>query len=227
MAATANPPSYEMTQMNNANSAPMAALAPNGAPLHPTNPQGTGGMQTDPTPTGPHRSYRGDWQVSCLGVCCTNPGDCCYAQLCLPCLLYRQRQQLMQHHTPPLNDYTCCMERVGGQYVSKYCLCRGPYPMSGGCGQCCLAFETACCFFGTIPAHRREIGDQYGVDLGKEEWPAHLVACISFIPVFGWAGGFLIGYASCCCYACLAAQQQVELDTRGAPPPGPVKQVMS
>ena len=207
------PPSYEMAHLSGT-AAP--GVATNGQPL-PTQTQ----------PAAPHRSYRGGWKVSCLGICCSNPGLCCYAELCLPCLLMTQRRQLMNHHSPPLTEYTCCLERVGGQYLSKYCLCNGPYPIDSTGGQCCLFCEACLCFFGTVPAHRREIQDQYGVDMGKEEWPAHVVACASWIPFLGIAGGCLVGFFAYCCYACLAAQQQVEIDTQGAPPPGPAKQVMA
>ena len=172
------------------------------------------------------KTYHGSWKVSCLGVCCSDPGVCLYAELCLPCLLYHQRKQLMAHHAPPLTHYVCCMDHVGGQYMSRYCRCNGPYPMDGCCGKTCLGCETCCCFFASVPAHRREIKAQYGTHMGKEEWAAHVVACASWCPVFGLAGGFLVGYLAYCCYACLAAQQQVEIDTQNALPPPPSKQTM-
>jgi hypothetical protein len=168
------------------------------------------------------RTYGGSWKTSCLGVCFSYPGVCCYAEFCLCCLLCTQRSQLMAHHTPPLTEYSCCMDRAGGEYMSKYCRCGGPYPMNSNSAQCCLCWETLCCFFLTVPAHRREISDQYGVKMGKEEWVAHALACISWIPVFGLAGGFLLSWAAICCYACLAAQQQVEIDA----PAGPARQSM-
>jgi hypothetical protein len=93
----------------------------------------------------------------------------------------------------------------------------------GSCNaQCCMCLETCFCFFLTVPAHRREISEQYGVEMGREEWAAHVMACLSSIPVFGWAGGFLLSWLAICCYACLTAQQQYEIDT----PPGPAKQSM-
>ena len=99
--------------------------------------------------------------------------------------------------------------------------------MDSCAGQTCLICETCWCFFASVPAHRRIIQEQYGVEMGKEEWPAHVVACCSWCPVLGFAGGFLVGYLACICYACLAAQQQVEMDEQGAPPPGPPKQSMA
>ena len=171
------------------------------------------------------RRNLGTWQTSCLGVCCSAPQLCCYAQLCLPCLLYTQRKELMAHHSPPLTDYTCCLDRTGGQYCTQYChgYC-GPFPMNSNNAECCLGTETCCCFFVTVPAHRREIQEQYGTELGKEEWAAHAIACVSWIPVFGWVGGFLISWLAISCYACLAAQQEVEIMAKGAPP---LKQTMA
>ena len=61
------------------------------------------------------------------------------------------------------------------------------------------------------------------MEQGKEEWGAHVVGLVSFIPVFGLAGGFLVGWAACCCYACLAAQCEVEIRSRT----GPAKQTMA
>jgi len=91
-------------------------------------------------------------------------------------------------------------------------------------GSTCLWCEALCCFFASVPAHRREIEAQYGVQQGKEEWIAHIVGAISFIPALGFAGGFGVGYLACCCYACLAAQQQVEIEAKAET--GPAKQVM-
>ena len=107
----APPPAY-----NTATAAPVAAPV---ATVNPSDPQYAGGPPTS-APAAPHRSaaghsYVGDWQTSCLGVCFSDPAICCYAELCLPCLLVSQRLELMRTHNPPLTEYTCCMERVGGQ----------------------------------------------------------------------------------------------------------------
>ena len=144
----------------------------------PSDPNYAGGAPTS-HPAPPPRSQAGhsvvgDWQTSCLGVCCDAPGICLYAELyaaqrstlshdtvlavyrqqphaiqsppllvlssssdarrsihlpfcsfflrasvcrvsCLPCLVVSQRLELMRTHSPPLNEYTCCMDRVGGQ----------------------------------------------------------------------------------------------------------------
>jgi len=166
----------------------------------------------------------GDWQTSCLGVCCYAPSICIYAELCLPCLIISQRMELMRTHTPPLTEYTCCMDRIGGQYLTDHCRCCGcgPHPMTSCAGTTCLCCEATCCFFASVPAHRREIQEQFGVAQGKEEWTAHAIACLSWIPIFGFVGGFALGYAACCCYACLAAQCEVEIRARQ----GPAKQTM-
>jgi hypothetical protein len=167
--------------------------------------------------------------VSCMGVMCTNPGKCLYAEICLPCLVVSQRLELMQSHSPPLTTYYCCMNRVGGQLCTDHCGCCGcgPHELTTTSGTCCLWTEALCCFFASVPAHRREIEAQYGVRQGKEEWIAHIVGAISFIPLLGLAGGFFVGYLACCCYACLAAQQEVEIEARGGAGQGPIQQTMS
>ena len=125
----------------------------------------------------PEHSLRGAWRVKPQRACCTDPVTCCLASACPCCMVWHQRQELLELTKQP---YICC----GGRFAEwGCCLC-------GRCGRCCptlelpfdapklgLFMEAFCCMPFAIVGNRFLIQDEF--DRANDEWDDCICCCLA------------------------------------------------
>ena len=164
------------------------------------------------------QNYRNLWHTNLMSTMGNDPGYCCLAALCAPCVSYMLRKRALYDD---MSRYTCC-----GGYM----------PCSGRCGESkcpelCLCTEVFLCFGNSVASTRFMLQDEFNIQTTKCDnciigfmfclqqlaCIFSIIACISGMEELQEASQILSCLADlvyCTVCACMQTQHKIEMDKR-------------